>query len=295
MSTYKIAISEMALRDKIPTGDPRWPDFTGSFRNMELLKSDIAAMINDGHAFTTWHDGKVKPPFAEKYPQWRNSENYVLGQHIGLDFDAGTEASSIPKLAGDVFVRQYAALVYSTPSSLPEAPKSRVLFVLDTPIMQAKNYVLATRALLWLFGGADPKCKDPCRFFYGSMGCDAAFLNRVLPLDKVREIIKQYLATGAEAKAKQERPTVQPAEPAEGDNDPNRLIAYWQRRMMNTEIGQRNNTLNKAAWSLAELARDGKIATSDIYSILEFPALRAGLTSSEVSSCIDSVVRSWRI
>ena len=289
MSTYKIAISSMALRDKIPTGDPRWVDFTGGFRNMELLKSDIAAMINDGHAFTTWHDGKVKPPFAERYPQWRHSDNYVLGQHIGLDFDAGTEASSIPKLAGDVFVRQYAALVYSTPSSLPEAPKSRVLFVLDTPIMQARNYVLATRALLWLFGGADPKCKDPCRFFYGSMGCDAAFLNRVLPLDKVKEIIKQYLATGAEAKAKQERP----AETPTFDGDADRLVRYWQKRMESAAQGERNDTLNKAAYSLGELVRAGVIRKHDVYNILEPAAVRAGLGKGEATGTIASGLRAW--
>ena len=289
MSTYRIAISGMALRDKIPTGDPRWPDFTGGFRNMELLKSDIAAMINDGHAFTTWHDGKVKPPFAERYPQWRHSDNYVLGQHIGLDFDAGTEASSIPKLAGDVFVRQYAALVYSTPSSLPEAPKSRVLFVLDTPIMQARNYVLATRALLWLFGGADPKCKDPCRFFYGSMGCDAAFLNRVLPLDKVKEIIKQYLATGAEAKAQQERP----AEVPTFDGDADRLVRYWQKRMESAAQGERNDTLNKAAYSLGELVRAGVIRKHDVYNILEPAAMRAGLGKGEATGTIASGLRAW--
>ena len=291
MSTYKIAISEMALRDKIPTGDPRWIDFTGSFRNMELLKSDIAAMINDGHAFTTWHDGKVKPPFAEKYPQWRNSENYVLGQHIGLDFDAGTEASSIPKLAGDVFVRQYAALVYATPSSKPEAPKSRVLFVLDTPIMQARNYVLATRALLWLFGGADPKCKDPCRFFYGSQNCDAAFLNRVLPLDKVKEIIKQYLTTGEEAKAQQSAST--PAEAQTFDGDADRLIRYWQRRMEAAREGERNDTLNKAAYSLGELVRAGVINKPDVYNILEPAAVRAGLAKGEAAGTIASGLRAW--
>ena len=278
MSTYKIAISGMALDGKLPPGDARWRDFNGSFRNMELLKSDIAAMVNDGHAFTTWHAN-----------QWRASENYQLGQHLALDFDAGTEASSIPKLAGDVFVHQYAALVYSTPSSLPEAPKSRVLFVLDTPIMQAKNYVLATRALLWLFGGADPKCKDPCRFFYGSMGCDAAFLNRVLPLDKVKEIIKQYLATGAETKAQQERP----AEIPTFDGDADRLVRYWQKRMESAAQGERNDTLNKAAYSLGELVRAGVIRKHDVYNILEPAAVRAGLGKGEATGTIASGLRAW--
>jgi len=278
MSTYKIAISSMQLDGKIPSGDPRWRDFNGSFRNLDVLKSDIASMIHDGHAFTTWHRNG-----------WRESANYELGQHLALDFDAGTEASSIPKLAGDVFVRNYAALVYSTPSSLPEAPKSRVLFVLDTPIMQAKNYVLATRALLWLFGTADAKCKDPCRFFYGSLNCDAQFVNRVLPLAKVREIIGQYLASGEQ---EMKRQTAEPTATT-FDGDGARLIAYWQRRVAQAAQGERNDTLNKAAYSLGELVRTGVIAKHEVYGILEPVAMRAGLDKSEVGATIASGLRKW--
>lgn len=278
MSTYKIAVSSMALDGKIPSGDSRWRDFNGSFRNLEVLKSDIASMIHDGHAFTTWHRNG-----------WRESANYELGQHLALDFDAGTEASSIAKLAGDVFVRNYAALVYSTPSSLPEAPKSRVLFVLDTPIMQAKNYVLATRALLWLFGTADAKCKDPCRFFYGSLNCDAQFVNRVLPLAKVREIIGQYLASGEQ---EMKRQTAEPTATT-FDGDGARLIAYWQRRVAQAAQGERNDTLNKAAYSLGELVRTGVIAKHEVYGILEPVAMRAGLDKSEIAPTINSGLRKW--
>ena len=278
MSTYKIAISSMQLDGKIPSGDPRWRDFNGSFRNLDVLKSDIASMIHDGHAFTTWHRNG-----------WRESANYELGQHLALDFDAGTEASSIAKLAGDVFVRNYAALVYSTPSSLPEAPKSRVLFVLDTPIMQARNYVLATRAMLWLFGTADAKCKDPCRFFYGSLNCDAQFVNRVLPLAKVREIIGQYLASGEQ---EMKRQTAEPTATT-FDGDGARLIAYWQRRVAQAAQGERNDTLNKAAYSLGELVRTGVIAKHEVYGILEPVAMRAGLDKSEVGATIASGLRKW--
>ena len=36
-----------------------------------------------------------------------------------------------------------------------EKPRARVVFLLDQPIMQAKNYTLAASALLWVFGTAD--------------------------------------------------------------------------------------------------------------------------------------------
>lgn len=280
MSTYKIAVSSMQLDGKLPPGDERWRDFNASFRNLEVLKSDAAAMIADGHAFTVWHRN-----------QWRNAANYELGQHLALDFDAGNDGSSIPVLMRDKFVQHYATYVYSTPSHTAEAPKSRVLFCLDTPIMQAKNYVLASRALLWLFGTADAKCKDAARFFYGSINCEAVFVNRVLPLAKVREIIGQYIATGQEERRRHTAET--PAEQQTFDGDADKLIRYWQRRMEGAREGERNDTLNKAAYSLGELVRAGVIKKHDVYNILEPAAVRAGLGKGEASGTIASGLRAW--
>ena len=280
MSTYKIALSSMQLAEKLPPGDERWREFNASFRNLDVLKSDIAGMISEGHAFTVWHRN-----------QWRNAANYELGQHLALDFDAGNDGSSIPVLMRDKFVQQYATFVYSTPSHTAEAPKSRVLFCLDTPIMQAKNYVLASRALLWLFGTADAKCKDAARFFYGSVNCEAVFVNRVLPLAKVREIIGQYIATGQEERRRHTAET--PAEAQTFDGDADKLVRYWQRRMEGAREGERNDTLNKAAYSLGELVRAGVIRKHDVYNILEPAAVRAGLGKSEATGTIASGLRAW--
>lgn len=182
---YKMAFSTMALEGKIPVGDPVWGQFNASFTNRELELIDIANEIYTAHPFTTWHSNS-----------WRNLKNYQLGQHIGIDFDTEDQRSALQQLAKDKFIAKYAALIYTTPSHTPEAPRARVLFLLDQPIHQAKNYGLAVTALLWLFGSADRQCKDACRFFYGSRNCDIEWLDKVLPLDKVKEIIKQYQVTG---------------------------------------------------------------------------------------------------
>lgn len=202
--TFKIAFSSMALRGKIADGDSLWPDFTGSFRNLELDTIDIANEIYCGHPLTTWHKNN-----------WRHSSNYVLGQHIGLDFDTGDKQSTLAYLAKDKFVAKYASLIYTTPSHTPDAPRARVLFFLDQPIQQAKNYISAATALLWLFGTADTKCKDPCRFFYGSLNCDVEYLDNVLPLERVKEIIAQWQASGAVTKRHHERSGSTPVEQQE--------------------------------------------------------------------------------
>ena len=200
----KIAFSNMTLRGKIGDGDPLWPDFTRSFRNLDMDTIDIANEIYTGHPLTTWHKNN-----------WRNSSNYTLGQHIGLDFDTEDQRSTLPHLAKDKFVAKYASLIYTTPSHRPDAPRGRVLFLLDQPIQQPKNYINAVMSLLWLFGTADEKCKDPCRFFYGSVDCDIEYIDNVLPLDKLREIIAQYLATGAVVKKHHERPANMPTDQQE--------------------------------------------------------------------------------
>lgn len=186
---YKISFSTMTPIGKIPYGDPIWPTFNGSFENAELEQVDIMDKIYMGHPFTTWHKNK-----------WRHGDNYLAGQHIGLDFDNEDEKSTLNHLCKDSFIRKYGFLAYTTPSHRPEAPRARVVFLLDTPIMQAKNYAGAASALLWLFGSADRQCKDPCRFFYGSRDCDMQWLGQELPLDKLKAIISQYNTSGQLAK-----------------------------------------------------------------------------------------------
>jgi len=191
---YRIAVSRMALADKIPAGSALWPKFNASFDNRELEPIEIANEIYTGHAFTTWHRN-----------HWRDGSNYELGQHLGLDFDTEDKRSTLPYLAAEPFIARYASMIYTTPSHTPEAPRARVLFLLDTPIYQATNYALAAQAMTWLFSHADPKCKDPVRFFYGSRNCTVEYLDHVLPLDVVKGIISKYQATGAHEKRRQVR------------------------------------------------------------------------------------------
>lgn len=191
---YKIAFSKYAPESKIPHGDEFWGTFNGSFSNMELEPVDILNQIYTGHPFTTWHGN-----------HWRHSKNYIAGQHLALDFDTEDERSTIPFLMKDRFIQKHAFAIYTTPSHTPATPRARVLFLLDQPIQQAKNYVAAAGAFVWLFGGSDRQCKDACRFFYGSHNCEIEWIGEELPLDKVKEIIGQYQKTGEMAKRQQDR------------------------------------------------------------------------------------------
>ncbi len=194
-STYHVAVGPV-LGAKIPYGDPYWHTFNGSFRNQELPQVEIAAALYEGHAITTCCD-----------PQWRKAENYHLGQHIGLDFDTEDERSTIGRLLKDPFISKHASIIYTTPSHTPDKPRARVIFLLDTPIHQAKNYAMAATALLWVFGAADRQCKDPVRFFYGGKpgACEMEWPGHELPLSLVKDLIRRYQATGNNARRQTQR------------------------------------------------------------------------------------------
>lgn len=189
MDTFRIAVSSMALDAKLEYGSPMWRSFNASFENKEIDLWGLAEAVYMGHPITTWHKNR-----------WRHGDNFLLGQHIGLDFDSGDEKSSLDHLKCDPFVEQYASLIYTTPSHTEENPRSRVIFLLDQPIMQPKNYTMAATALLWIFGTADRQCKDPARFFYGSIDCDLWVSDHVLPIALVKDVIQLYHKTGRAAK-----------------------------------------------------------------------------------------------
>ena len=188
--SYKIALGPV-MQAKLPPGDPGWSAFNAGFVNRELPQMEIAAALYDGQPITTWHKDR-----------WRVGTNFLLGQHIGLDFDTEDARSTIPALLREPFIAHHAAMIYTTLSHTPDKPRARVVFLLDTPIVQAKNYALAASALLWLYGTADRSCRDAVRFFYGGKpgACELEWLNHELPLALVKDLIARYQATGAQTK-----------------------------------------------------------------------------------------------
>ena len=94
-TTYKVAIGPVT-HAKIKPGDlPAWRAFNSAFANEELPQLGICDALYTGHPITTWHKD-----------HWRASRNYLLGQHIGIDFDTGDQRSSLPHLLKDHFIKR---------------------------------------------------------------------------------------------------------------------------------------------------------------------------------------------
>ena len=264
MDYFRVAISTMELPGKIKPGDPIWKSFNGSFENLELSPPALGWMIDEGRAFTTWHANN-----------WRTSANYICGQHLGIDFDTRSVADAL----ADPFVAKYAALVYATPSSTPEAPRSRAVFLLDSPISQPANYVRAASALIWTFGGAaDRQCKDAARFFYGSLCSMPTRLDNVLPLAVVRALIADY-------EALQQRPA-QAAPVLQGD--PDKAVAGALAFAAKAGEGQRNTSLY---WAARRWQEKG-VARADAEVMAEAIGRSNGLDDAETLATVRSAYRS---
>jgi len=186
--TYKIAINSQ-VSGKIPPNDPRWREFNDSFENRELTLMELANEIYTGHAYTTWHEGR------------RAKRNFVLGQHLAIDMDTETAESDPATLIASEFIQMYGAIVHTTPSHKPEAPRSRVLFMLDEPIETAIGYEQATNVVLDLYR-ADQSCRDACRFFYGASGCELRTAPNILPVAHLRRLHRLMTAKSTESPAR---------------------------------------------------------------------------------------------
>lgn len=262
---HRIAFNRMALSGKLPQGDPRWLAFNESFDNLTLTSVAIADHIQQGYAFTTWMDGR------------RSLDSFICGQHIAVDMDTNDDRSTLASLSKHLIVRMYGAIIYTTPSHTPETPRARVIFLLDQIITDARAYQEAAKFLISQFAGADVACSDASRFFYGSMKCEIAFPDNVLPVLELRNLYRRWLRT---------QPKPKPAPVVRGTSDGVRQLEKMAAEMAATAEGSRNHTLNRLAFIAGRIVNEGAVTATVATDALKSAATKAGLPATEAEKTI---------
>lgn len=137
-------------------------DFGFSFYPRTLELWQLKKHIITGKAFTV---GYFKG-------NSRTETQFISSQLLALDLD-NCPMSLYELVDYSEFIQEYAFMMYPTPSSTPEQPKTRVLFVLDHPVEVASRWRVLQLALMEHFAEVKPDeaCKDPARLFYG---CETA-------------------------------------------------------------------------------------------------------------------------
>lgn len=164
-----------------------WGRFHRTFKKMTITPRQLAAHIWRGYAFT--------PVFTEA----RKEEYFKWAYHIAFDFDGENETSSLPYLMRvGTFAWMFASFGYATPSSTPEKPRSRLVFILDAPILSAAEFREVYQAVAWYIAEdgsyTDPACKDPLRLYYGSPRCEVIPNWSILGMATIEYITGEYRA-----------------------------------------------------------------------------------------------------
>lgn len=187
---FDVSINRRWPGEKLAISDRRWARFNRAFKRETHTCESLLAEIRKGHSFCCVLGGcdlshcgglwccphrKNDSDHCGRPVGYRKSSHFLSAQTLELDFDQGDETSSIPHLLSDPFINEYASFAYSTLSSTPESPKSRVVFVLESPITDPALYKRGRKALLTAYPKSDQSIKDVARFLYGSHPEDGEF------------------------------------------------------------------------------------------------------------------------
>lgn len=283
---------------KLAANDTRWGAFNGAFKNVVWPVSRLFEHIRAGKAFTTQHR------------RYRKAENFLKGQAICLDFDTEDEKSSFEHLLTNSFIRNSAYALYTTASHRPEAPRTRVLFVMDRPTEDRGQYTELAEALVYHFGLADEKCKDACRVWFGALDCEIQVLGNVLTWDTATTQMVLPLRAKKEAEAKKREQERRKREEerarrlAKGlEANEAQIAAYAMkvlegetRELANTRLGNRHKELLgasiklggllKADWLPAHLLRE-----EEVWQELTWAAEQNGLLAEDGEDNIEQTIR----
>jgi hypothetical protein len=168
-------------------GDQSWTECNGKRLNLgrgwQNIESDWESIFElitvDGYATS-----------AELSGDRRAEETFVSRELVMIDIDSGM---SIQQLLDDDFYKQYSAGYYTTPSHREELPRFRIMFRLQTPIVDSTRLQKLNKMLLKVFVQADAACKDATRIFYGSPDCSAKQMtSTIIADDTVEAFVQAY-------------------------------------------------------------------------------------------------------
>lgn len=150
-------------------------NYAEGFEPVSAPLSELAQYIKRGFAFSYQFHGN-----------YRRSEYFQASDILVAEFNGGLfyeECLRIP------FVEDYASLIYTTPSHTVDHHRFRLIFVLESTILDENEIRYATRSLVSRLG-SEPKQDHPAALFLGSSESFPKQLGGVIPSDLLDEMIE---------------------------------------------------------------------------------------------------------
>ena len=231
-----------------------WNKFNGDFNNYKVPVEVLIEQIRKGYSYTTQHR------------RYRKADNFICGQHIGLDFDTGDDRSSIKSLLNTPFIQDNASFLHATASHNNLKPRSRAVFILERPIYSKSKYSLLTEAFTETFstsGGADQSCKDPVRIFFGAENCQVVNIGNILTFQAAKEIVEPY-----KDKLQKLRETVRNTNHGTAISDGGFVLNNLVNIILDAPNGQKYNTLIRVSRTAGGYVAGGYFTEQYAYDIL---------------------------
>lgn len=231
----------------------------------------------------------------------RRKSTFVSSQIVGLDFDGNV---SVADCLADSFISTHAYLIYPTPSSTPEHPKTRVMFLLDTPVTDVQQWERLQRGLLWQYQSLnpDPSCKDGARLFYGSDKEGSAILRHILPttdLEQFAGAMEAEIGAYAEVRSAEDNSRIREQNRRNIADDKKKQLLYsyaiktLDNMVASFPIGEgtgRNSALFKFGAKAGNMVAAGMIAYGECESALRSVAVQSGLPTHEIDNTLPRAI-----
>lgn len=151
--------------------------YNDKFTNLDIPIEGLADAIKRGYAFCP----HVKPG------EQRSKANFLASGYLAVDIDKGSTIEQV--MAMDHFCK-YASLLYTSFSHTEEKHKFRIVFELEGPITCPERMTLALVALISIYG-ADKKCKDAARPFYGNTDAKLWLPGKIMSNAEVESLVER--------------------------------------------------------------------------------------------------------
>jgi hypothetical protein len=256
--------------DEATRNKQAWAWYNRQFRAETMTVRDMLVRIWNGYAFTAVFNNnrRIKANFAEAW-------------HIAFDFDTADDRSSLETLTAKFVYQQHGAFCYSTPSSTPSKPKSRMVFCFNEPMTDLERYETLYRAilLLWGFGkpvesgkkgetrGADEVTKDGLRLFFGSYKCETHTNWQLLDTPIIDGLIEAY--NDAEAERTAAIPVIQrhTLVPERGGRVMAKICTALENDLAEAVDGEKHRTLAKIAYVLGGYVAGGYLSATEAMGV----------------------------
>lgn len=213
-----------------------------SFANEMLTPGDFLLSIASGFSYGAW-------TLAGE----GNAITFLKSSIISLDLEGGPEAAPDRATDND-FYRRYGLVCYTTLSHTPDNPRCRIIFALEAPITNEREYRDTAQAIasMWPSSVVDKGTVDPVRRFLGNPNTNMIVNGEMLDSDIAAGMCDAWRIQ--QARLLVPKPPQSSKTFANGNGGAPDFLLNLLNAVATTNEGERNNALNKCAFKFGQYA-----------------------------------------